>query len=452
MQPHSANSAITDPEVMFGFSKPQAPLTTYQRLDIELLMRKTIETIGVDAAGRSEILSDVGSLSLDNSSPSRLVQSAAREVGQRMNMPDVVFDLQIADGRELGYPSTYKLAGHEGCSVLITVADDTARDPLRTVMELAYQYSYHFWNSQPGATPLDTDPRTTNLLPVCFGMGVLASDACLYDQQWSQAGWSGWSISRSGYYNASELGYAMALLARTRGEAKPPWIRRLRLDSKVAANQAWRYFESHQKVGGGLLFDANKIPSSKRDMKELADWLSGADMTFALAAGFALSHFDELPPLVIDAAMVATQSGDMDLIPVAVRLLAGMRRDRADVVDRVRKLIRSDSPAIALAAVQAADALGVDLTEYQAKLGRLLEAYAEDAFDLLGVIGQQGHRLGILDAQVCDHLARSIEAEDAELASAFLQCLCLIVDNPKRSIERHIKSPEIQQQAIARLA
>ncbi len=152
-------------------------------------------------------------------------------------------------------------------------------------MEIAYQYANHFWHSTANPTSLDTDARTTNLLPICCGLGVLASDASLYDDQWSQAGWSGWSISRSGYYTAVEIGYALALYARARGEVNPKWARALRPDSRETARKAWRYFSEHEKADGSLLFDSHKVPSTNRDMTELAAWLGGDDRGVRVGRG-----------------------------------------------------------------------------------------------------------------------------------------------------------------------
>lgn len=436
---------------MLGFRKPRVPLTTMQRVDIELLLRRSIETVGRDLVCNVDVPTDIGELNLDQSSPEALLSSADIEVRHRMRMDSVNLDLKIVDGRELGYPSTYKAGAAEGCSTIISVADDTAEDPLRTVAELAYQYSYHYWRSRPDHRPLDIDPRTTNLLPVCFGFGVLASGACLYDQQWSQAGWSGWSISRSGYYNAVELGFALALFARARGESKPPWSRSLRLDSRVTFDQTWRYFSSHQARRGQLLFDAARIPSSAQDMNELAGWLGGDDLPFALAAGFALSKFDELSPRAIDAAMKATDSGDLDLVPVAVRLLAGARNDSPELIDRVCRLVLSSSPQTSLAAIQCANALGVNLKPFAKTISKLLDAMSEDAFDLLTVIGQQGHRFSNLDSKICRLARPAIKHSDDELVDAFLLCLTKIVDDPQASIRRHLKGVEYQEVAMKKI-
>ncbi len=433
---------------MFGNRKPRPPLTTHQRVDIELLMRRSIDAIGPDALAQAKVVANISELRLDFSSPKALVESADVEVRRRMKMLDVETDIELVDGEKLGYPSTYKAAAAEGCSTIISIANDTAGDPLRTVMELAYQYSYHFWRTRPSPRPLDTDPRTTNLLPVCCGLGVLASDASLYDKQWTQAGWSGWSISRSGYYNAVELGYALALFARARGESQPPWAQNLRLDSRVTADQAWRYFDQQDRTGGSLLFDAAKIPGSDRDPGELAAWLSGDDMAFALAAAYALSKFDELPPLVIQAALAATRSGDRDVVPVAVRLLAGARQESPELIDRVGGLIKSRQIQTSLAAIQAADALGMDLSGHHRRVSKLLDSVAEDAFGLLRVIGNQGSRLATLEAKICAQLVPAIKFADDELTRALLQCLSRIVDDPELSLARRIKEPQIKQEAV----
>jgi hypothetical protein len=436
---------------MFGFGKIRPPLTTAQRVGIELLMRRTMESVGREAMLEAEIVTDLSMLNLDKSGPEQLVESAAHEVLGRMWMRDARCQIVIVPGTEIGYLSTYRPADDDQ-QALIRITEDTVADPLRTVMELAYQYAKHYWHTTPGRLPLDSDPPTTHLLPICAGLGVLASDACLYDQQWSQAGWAGWSISRSGYYTADEIGYVLALVARARGEVNPKWARSLRPDSKVTAQRAWRYFAEHEKDGGGLLFDARKIPDSVRDMSELADWLRGDDPAFALAAGHALGRIDELSSLVIEAAIEATHNRDQDIVPVAARLLGGARRACPPAEARVRQLIGHTSPPTSLAAMLSAHALGIPLGEYRAKIVKLLDQYGPEALPLIGVISEQGKPLGFLEAKICEHLAMAIREIDDEWVSALLECLQSIVDAPQQSIERRIKSPEIRREALQRLA
>jgi hypothetical protein len=435
---------------MFGIRKTRPPLTTLQRVDIELLMRKTLESVGKGVLLESEVVTSLSMLSLDRSSPERLLESASHEVLQRMRMTESQCEIMIVAGSEIGYPSTYRPAQNDAAAT-ISISEDTLTDPLRTVMELSYQYSNHYWHTTSDPTPLDTDPRTTNLLPICCGLGVLASDACLYDQQWSQGGWTGWSISRSGYYTAIEIGYALALLARARGEVKPKWARALRPDSKVTAQQAWRYFSEHERTGGSLLFDAGKVPATVRDMSDLATWLRGDDRAFALAAGYALAQLDELSPLAIEAAIDATHCGDQDIVPLATRLLGGARPSNRKAETRVRELIGNASPQTSLAAIQSASALGMPVGDFGAKISKLLDVSAADSLALVDVIGQQGKAFGFMGPKICEHIVLAIREIDDDLVDALLECLQRIVDNPQRSLETLIKSPEIRKQALERL-
>ncbi len=97
-------------------------------------------------------------------------------------------------------------------------------------------------------------------------------------------------MSRSGYYNASEIGYAMALLARHRQDPGPRSFKSMRLDSRDAVKKAPRYFVECDNQQRSLLFDANRIPSAKSNPSELAAWFAGDDECFALAAGYAFSN------------------------------------------------------------------------------------------------------------------------------------------------------------------
>jgi hypothetical protein len=449
---------------MFGFRKVGPPLTTFQRVDIELLMRKTIETAGKEVL-ETDVVTELGQLQLDNSDAGNWLDSVSLEIARRMRMADANLQIDVVAGSDLGYPSKYQpsvdqpsvdqskgdQSGVDQSPARILLADDTLADPLRAVMEIAYQYANHFWQSTANPTSLDIDARTTNLLPICCGLGVLASDASLYDDQWSQAGWSGWSISRSGYYTAVEIGYALALYARARGEVNPKWARALRPDSRETARKAWRYFTEHEKANGSLLFDSDKIPSTNHGMTELAAWLCGDDRAFALAAGYALAQLNDLSPRVIEAAIRATHSGDKDLVPVAARLLGAARRPDAETEARVRALIRCSSPPTSLAAIQSAAALGMPLRDYGAKISKLLDLCAEDSFALVDVIGQQGTTFAFMGPKICEHISRAIREFDDELASALLMCLRKIADNPQHSIETLIKSPEISKEALERL-
>ena len=374
---------------MFWFRRLRPPLTTFQRVDIDLLMRRTIEVLGAERVRHSPIVTGLEELSLDRSSPETLLQSALAAVQDRLPAAPQPVECIIRAGDDIGFPASYQAAA-DGQGAIIQIAAEVLGDPLRTVMELAYQQANHFWHQVEPPAPLDRDPRTTNLLPICCGLGILASDACLYDQQWSQAGYSGWSISRSGYYTAAEIGYAMALIGRIRREDDPGWSGRLRLDSRVTTKQALRFFAEQQQRGQTLLFDAERIPSSSCDQQLLANWLAGEDSTFALAAAYALCQRDVLSDQALQAALDATRSGDKDLVPIATKLLGRGRTSAATIRQRITELMSDEHPPTALAAVLSAQSHGLALKTHRSRISRLLDQCVEDSIPLIAIVGQQG--------------------------------------------------------------
>lgn len=436
---------------MFGFFAPRPPLSTFQRVDIELLMRRNVELVGRDAVVRSDVITDLAQLAIDTSTPERLLETAVAEVAMRLGMTDTTVVVSLEFDSEADQPSTYQ-PPTESSSAQIQISREIGGDPLRCVMEIAYQYAHHYWCQQPNTRELDTQPRTTTLLPICFGLGVLAGHAALYDRQWSVTGYSGWSFSRSGYYNPAEIGYAVALLARMRGESKPSWLSALRLDSKVAARGALRYFSDHDDKGGELLFDAGRIPGTDRDRIELTNWMRGEDPAFAMASALALAQLDSLPSATIEAAVEATRSTDHDLAIVATRLLGASQVKDAGLQSRLRELSHSNVAPIALAALESASRVGMPMGEFSRALARLLDHRTLDVVPVARLIGDQGQECRWLAPKVCKQLVAAIKYGDEAAVESLLDCLSKISDAPTREVDMHIKALEVRRQVLLRLS
>lgn len=435
---------------MFGFRKVRMPLTTFQRVDIELLMRRTIDEIGLAFVRQSHVLTDLKDLNLDHTNVESLVETARAEVVSRLPEQQAECVVQIVPGSELGYPSTYSPVTEDGPAA-IRLARETLDDPLRTVMELAFQFSCHHWHVVPAATELDRSPRTSDLLPICCGFGVLGSEACLYDDQWSQAGWAGWSISRSGYYSTVEIGYALALFTRCRNEVNPKWAASLRLDSRETADLAWKFFETEEKSGNCLLFDADTIPSTQADMSQLATWLSGPDPAYALAAGYALAKLDGLSPRAVESAINASRFGDPDVVPLAARVLGKARTCTPELETCVLDLCRKSKPRIAVAAMQAAVELNLPLGNYRRKLAKLLDYFAGDPSPILELIGSQGDSLRSLAPRIMPRLVLAVRDDDKELVDACLVCLARVDADTEHLISKFFKADDSRTQVRSRL-
>lgn len=432
---------------MFWSRKSHPPLTLRQRVDLDLLMRRSIEVIGEQRVRNCDWVVDLAELTLDLSTPQTLLESAWSALRKRLPAIDSTPVIEIGDLDDLGFPSVYQPAQTEAHAKILLAAE-VLGDPLRTTMELAYQYSTHFWSGVQPSRPLDNDPRTTHLTPICCGLGILASDASLYDQQWSQAGYSGWSISRSGYYTAAEIGYALALLSRQRRESHPTWLEQTRLDTRVTAKQTMRYMAERERSGSPTLFDASTIPSSSCDAKQLAQWLAGDTPDFALAAAHALNHKPQLSEFALEAAMRATRSKDADLACAATRLLGRAKSNPSEIHQRIEELIQGNHLPTVMAAIESADTLGLSLQSHQTRLRKLLDQLGDHSIALLGIIGRQGTRLAELEPKLCEVLADSIRQTDEELSTAVIDCLRKTTGDPQAAIQRRIQSQTLRDAAM----
>ena len=80
---------------MFGLFGFKPPLTTRQRAELELLMRRIIQRIGEATVREAEMVCELGQLSLDLADEESLLLSAAAEVRRRMQLTDANVQLKI---------------------------------------------------------------------------------------------------------------------------------------------------------------------------------------------------------------------------------------------------------------------------------------------------------------------------------------------------------------------
>lgn len=85
----------------------------------------------------------------------------------------------------------------------------------------------------------DHEPLT-DLLSVHLGMGVVAANAVLRERHYTRGQYAGWSVSTRGYLDMPTFGYALALYALAREEAKPAWEKHLRPDVRAAFRDSLR--------------------------------------------------------------------------------------------------------------------------------------------------------------------------------------------------------------------
>ena len=203
----------------------------------------------------------------------------------------------------------------------------------------------------------------------------------------------------------------------------------------------------------GLMGLADRDGNYEVSLREIRRYLEDRvpdDPAFALAAAYALCNRDELSDQAIESAVHASRSGDRDLVPIATKLLGRGRESTPMVRQRIRELISDEDPLIAFSAMLSAQAVGISLTGHRRRISKLLDQFAGNSLALLEVVGQQGREFASLESQVCELLVRAIRTSDDEFASALIECLRRIVEEPRRAIEKRIQSKVIREEALQR--
>ena len=211
------------------------------------------------------------------------------------------------------------------------------------------------------------------------------------------------------------------------------------------------FFETQEKSGNCLLFDAETIPSTQADMSQLATWLSGPDPAYALASGYALAKLDGLSPRAVEAAINASRFGDPDVVPLAARVLGKARTCTPELEKCVLDLCRKSKPRIAVAAMQAAVELNLSLLNFRRKLAKLFDYFAGDPSPILELIGSQGESLSMLAPRIMPRLALALRDDDNELVDACLVCLTRIRADTDRLVPRFFKADDAVVHVRARL-
>ena len=130
-------------------------------------------------------------------------------------------------------------------------------DPAAVIATLSHEIGHVVLLGQGRVTPADTDhEQLTDLLVVFMGLGIFAANTAVYESNWRDGQWSGWSVGRRGYLSMDMYGYAMSLYTLARNDPTPPWVAHLRPDMRAALRRGVRYIESTQ--------DCDYLPATKR--------------------------------------------------------------------------------------------------------------------------------------------------------------------------------------------
>lgn len=78
----------------------------------------------------------------------------------------------------------------------------------------------------------------TDLLVVFMGLGLFPANTDLREDYWFDLQQGGWTIDKQSHLSMNMFGYAFAMLARSRDENQPIWMKSLRLDVRKACSDS----------------------------------------------------------------------------------------------------------------------------------------------------------------------------------------------------------------------
>ncbi len=143
------------------------------------------------------------------------------------------------DGRSIGGTAGLYQGGERP---VVWVEYSQLADPPALVATLIHEACHDLLHGAGRLTGDEPDHElVTDLLTVYLGLGIITANATIREAYWTAGNVSGWQIGRQGYLTQTMYGYALALFAGARGEAKPGWLKRLRPDVRVPCQQGIRF-------------------------------------------------------------------------------------------------------------------------------------------------------------------------------------------------------------------
>ncbi len=117
-------------------------------------------------------------------------------------------------------------------------------DPGPVIAVMAHEVAHHVLLGEERLTGDEEDHEPlTDLLTVFLGFGVFTTQAMLLESNYTSGNWHFSKWQRRGYLSFPVCGYALAIFAKNRQEAKPAWANYLRADVREVFQSGIRFLE-----------------------------------------------------------------------------------------------------------------------------------------------------------------------------------------------------------------
>ena len=333
---------------------------------------------------------------------------------------------------------------------VIRVRAEQLSDPEALVATLAHELAHELLLGSGLMTGDEPDHEwTTDLLPVCLGLGVFLANAALREDTARSGSWSWWTLRRQGYLPSRMVGYAMALQWWLRRESRPPGTAHLRPDAKAAVVGGLRYL---RRTGDCTLqpetLHAERTRRERSDPDELLQVLHHGSPSARISAMWRLNgeESDALPAL---AGLMRRRQRDVRAQAATTLAQFGSAAEPylADLID----LLHDPDPQVRVAACHALGELALDLDDTVAALGAALNGdFKEVTRAGAAALTRLGPAAAAAEVEVLRALhAALIDCDDATI-DLLVATLRSTAADPGASINDyfHERDPEYREAAI----
>lgn len=237
---------------------PKCPVDDETREWIDNAFQWLIEAIGIDIVRSVEVILPTAQYFPDTFDGSRTsIQKMVERVCGYMEVdPDLVkirFYENVdetsvhplaADGQSKGHAlGTYQK--NRNGKHQISLETTQVNNPEMLVATIAHELGHVILLGEERLDPdyADHEPMT-DLVTVFYGLGIFNANSAFVFEQWTNQQYQGWRAGGAGYLTEEMYGYALALFALIRNEAKPSWAKYLKTNVKSYFKSSVRYLNS----------------------------------------------------------------------------------------------------------------------------------------------------------------------------------------------------------------
>ncbi|HVJ87473.1 MAG TPA: HEAT repeat domain-containing protein [Caulifigura sp.] len=317
------------------------PLGLSEQAWIEFSLRKLIALVGVDRVLTASLMTDE---SLPRDETGNLVELTVRHFCSLLDIDRGAFEFEVVPAGEM---AALGLWVNDPPRILIS--EKAAATEAGLLSTVAHELMHEFLLRRGLLTGLEPDhEQLTDLATAMLGLGIPHANSAFEDRSENLGTFSIWQAEKRGYLSAMQMGYAMAVVARFRGDDPEPYFQNLRGDAKSTFSSAWAYLAGRTNpvvVRGG---DGRVVVPTA---PELMQDLEGEDDCRRLCALWQLALEGDVDVELQDAAVPSLSSREPDIRLAAVEVLC--KFEHVGVRNELPRLLTDDSIRVRAAACRA---------------------------------------------------------------------------------------------------